>query len=813
MATVRRMNRNQENAVKKEVGRVLKVVKAPDALGKIEAEIQLQWNKRDHCYDILVPTNNDEFIQAGFVLARKIYKQELKMQRLHDRLVSNADRFVAGEKDLDEADCQVQANFKQPRKTFEQNGMVIFCRHVHLADISIGIFISKVNAANTSCIFVKDLLKRGFKTLDDALEFGVANCNKTAEGREVYKLATTVEGALKAIHSHCRIGAMNDDILKLTISDVFENGLLKEPLFALGIWDGDPTHNTADYESQQFGSFAELEKYCEEHRVQGAVQVQAAKVPYAMAVAMRCHTGMPLETLYEIFMTVEMMKGAHGEPIIDSDKKFTILSMVTKPELEAFKYTKALSRQDIEVSMGKTATGEIYPTFEGKIQDKVYDKVDEPMLWETTVKVNKDGEVTSVILYDLGQHLREPLFKRLYAFAKQLGAYAPVDEDGCVTSWNLPEDVYYKIVDTFCEVEEGIGDKYFANTLKDLKLTWQQVVNTFVLPANKARRLSAEDKQRAEKALKQDKQQVFEALSFTLRSYLEKVEAMFLKNTGKKLTLEQRAMLVLGGMTFMSWSEDYGKHWFPAWTNVFWENLSNCAGYLLPVEYFLWCVDIAEKYDGVEPVTKDRVYLGNEELEAAAELYPEEVAELFEGSKLFFEEGFCWQQDDEGHTYLALAGSENLNGWFDITVQDGCFFAKGDIRKQVAVQKTADLKRQFVARIEVEMPKDVKNPMGFALWQQRQLQKYDNILLRQNGAIYGVNDFAQVPELIPGLKNKICMFGKVAKITTNTVGDGGIVGKISFIKTIETQSDNKKGMKQQVIVVLDNVSNWPATER
>lgn len=811
MKTVRKMSHKQEKEVKKEIKkrtrRVLQVVKAPTALGRIEPKLQLQWNKRLRGYiDIIVPIERDEFVQASFNMAKQIYKNSMDVAAMHDLLVNNADAFVAGEEGLTEADCQVQMDFKKPREAFAQNGAVIFCRHSHLADISISIFISKVNAANTSCAFVKQLIKKGFKTLDEALEFGMGRDDE--EGRDVYKLSTSVDGALKAMHAYRSKTNTSEDAE--AVSSVLKVGILEEPIFTLGTWDGNPD-KFADYESHKFGSFAELEKYCEEKNVQGAVKVEAARVPFAMKVAMWCHSSMPLETLYEIFMTIESMKGAHGEPIIDSDKKFTILSMVTKPELEAFKLTTALSRQDIEVSMIKTATGELLPVFEGRVKDVVYNKIDAPELWETEVRVNRKGEVTNVILYDLGQYLREPLFRRLYAFAQQLAAYTPVDEEGCVTSWGLPEDVYYKIVDTFCEVEEKVGDKYFANTLKDIKLTWQQVINTFVLPADKEQRLSGEDKQRAEKALKRDKQQVFEALSFTLRAYLEKVEAIFLHNTGKALTFEQRAMLVLG-MTFLSWSENYDKHWFPAWTSVTWENLSNCAGYLLPVEYFLWCVDIAEKYDGVEPVTKDKVHLGTQELEEANEYYPEEVASFFEGKKLFFEEGRCWQQDEEGNTFLALTGSENLNGWFDITVQDGCFFAKGDIRKQVSVQKTADLKRQFVARIEVELPKDAKNPKGFALWQQRQLQKFDNVIIKQSGTICGVNDFAQVPEEIPGLKNKICMFGKVAKAVTNTSGDGGIVGKISFIKTIETQS-NDENCKQQIIVVLDNVSNWPATTR
>ena len=178
------------------------------------------------------------------------------------------------------------------------------------------------------------------------------------------------------------------------------------------------------------------------------------------------------------------------------------------------------------------------------------------------------------------------------------------------------------------------------------------------------------------------------------------------------------------------------------------------------------------------------------------------------GERFFFEEGKCWQEDDD-EKYILLQGTKNLNGWATIVYHDDKLFARNEIKDFVTVPDIEQADPVMVLKIDVtvsngnEAKKEVNE-------KRRYLQGFDRLIVTQGGVITGQNDPAEVPVQIPGLQNKICTFGETAQKATGTYKKGkGYYGTVSLMRTVSVPTGEDKGMKHYILAVLENVTEYP----
>lgn len=716
--------------------------------------------------------------RLGWQMACAIQEAIENVNKIHSKLVATADKKAKGNNKITVAECCVDfSNWKETADSFAQNQLAILARNIHLADTSIGGYVSKVNVVNCAAAYCASLKKAGF--------FNVAAAHDCSTTRSnFYKEAAALSAILEVFREEAR-----KYVKKAT--EVTEE--LDIPLLTFGSWTGDGNDKAyyGDDNDGMFSSFAEMEEYCKAHQCQGAVRVDQRQLEYIIKVVAGCTDNTPIDTLYEIFMALECVKRSHGEPIIDADKKFTLLSMVTKFEFEAAKKVKLLSKADQEVTIEEDKEGSLVAQLNASMDGY---EINEKELAKTTVVRNEYNTITEARVYDSMQQCKLPLVKKILGFAKELAAY-----DG---DWKLPASCYKRICSVWEKVSDKISDsRYLQQTLNDIKNVWQHVAATFKVPAVAKILLSREDLQNREKAEQRAKQTVFSALTYVLRKLLKQVEEKV------ELSLEERAMLMFGSL-LQKYDAQSKTLYFPAYEQVEWHKLSKCTAYLLPSEYFLWCVNIAVEEDDVEPIVEDQVTFGPE-LQAAAEEDFDEMATDINGERFFFEEGKCWQEDEDGEKYVLLRGTKNLNGWATIVYHDNKLFARNKIEDFVTVPDIEQADPVMVLKIDVavsngnEAKKEVNE-------KRRYLQGFDRLIVTQGGFISGQNDPAEVPVQIPGLQNKICTFGEIAQKATGTDKKGrGYSGTVSLMRTVSVPTGEDKSMKHYILAVLENVAEYP----
>lgn len=712
--------------------------------------------------------------RLGYQMACDIQDRIDIVNRMHINAVGKANDKVNG-KEIAVAECCVDfTNWAETASIFAQNQLAILARNVHLADTSIGGYISKVNVVNCAAAYCASLKKAGF--------FNVAAAHDCAVARShFHKEAEALSAILEVLREEARTY-----VKKAT--EVTEE--LDIPLLTFGFWTGDGNDKAyyGDNDKGMFSSFAEMEEYCKAHQRQGAVRVDQKQIGRIVQVIANCTDNTPISTLYEVFMALECVKRSHGEPIIDADKKFTLLSMVTKFEFEAAKKIKLLSKAEQEVVVTEEKEGGLVAQLNASIDGN---KLTKKELTQTSIKRNEYNTITSVLVYDSMQQCKLPLVKKLLDFGKELAEY-----DG---DWKLPVSCYKRICEIWGKVSDKISDsRYLQQTLDDIKNVWQHVSATFKVPAAIAKTLSAEDLKNKEKAEQRAKQTVFSALTYVLRKLLKQIEEKV------ELTLEERAMLMFGSLLQKC---DGKTLYFSTYEQVEWHKISKCTAYLLPSEYFLWCVNIAVEEDGIEPIVEDQVTFGPE-LQAAAEEDFDEMAADINEERFFFEEGKCWQEDDD-EKYILLQGTKNLNGWATIVYHDDKLFARNKIEDFVTVPDIEQTAPVMVLKIDVtvsngnEAKKEVNE-------KRRYLQGFDRLIVTQGGFISGQNDPAEVPVQIPGLQNKICTFGETAQKATGTDKKGkGYSGTVSLMRTVSVPTGEDKSMKHYILAVLENVTRYP----
>lgn len=714
--------------------------------------------------------------RLGYQMAIDIQEKVEIVNKMHCDLVAKANDKVKGKK-IDVTECCVKfSNWEETASIFAQNQLAILARNVHLADTSIGGFISKVNVVNCAAAYCANLKAAGFFNVAAVHDCTIARSN-------FHKEATALSAILEVFREEAQ-----KHVKKAT--EVTEE--LDIPLLTFGFWTGDGGDKAYYGENDKgiFSSFSEMEEYCEGHQCQGAVRVDQRRIEYIVKIIAGCTDNTPISTLYEVFMALECVKRSHGEPIIDADKKFTLLSMVTKFEFEAAKKIKLLSKAEQEVVVTEEKEGGLVAQLNASMDGY---EINEKELAKTMVVRNDYNTITEVRVYDSMQQCKLPLVKKLLSFAKELTEY-----DG---DWKLPISCYKRIYKVWSKVSDKIDDSCcLQQTLDDIKNVWQHVATTFKVPEVAKILLSKEDLQNREKAEQRAKQTVFTALTYVLRKLLKQVE--------KKVTLslEERAMLMFGSL-LQKYDTQSRTLYFPAYERVEWHKLSKCTSYLLPSEYFLWCVSIAVEEDGIEPIVEDQVTFGPE-LQAAAEEDFDNMASEIDGERYFFEEGKCWQEDEE-EKYILLEGTKNLNGWATIVYHDNKLFARNRIEDFVTVPDIEQADPVMVLKIDVavsngnEAKKEVNE-------KRRYLQGFDRLIVTQGGVISGQNDPAEVPVQIPGLQNKICTFGETAQKATGTDKKGkGYSGTVSLIRTVSVPTGEDKSMKHYILAVLENVTRYP----
>lgn len=713
--------------------------------------------------------------RLGYQMAVDTQDKVEIVNMIHKDLVAKADIKAKGNTEVTVAECCVDfSNWEETTSIFAQNQLAILARNIHLADTSIGGYIGKVNIVNCVAAYCANLKKAGFFSVAAAHDCAIARSNFHEE-------ATALSAVLEVFREEAR-----KYVKKVT--EVTEE--LDVPLLTFGFWTGDGNDKGyyGDNDNGMFSSFAEMEEYCKAHQRQGAVRVDQKQLGYIIHVVAGCTDNTPIDTLYEVFMALECVKRSHGEPIIDADKKFTLLSMVTKFEFEAAKKIKLLSKAQQEVVVVEDKQGALVAQFNASIGGNELTKKE---LTQTSTKRNEYNAITSVLVYDSMQQCKLPLVKKLLSFAKELTEY-----NG---DWKLPETCYKKICGVWKKVNDKISDCYYIQqTLDDIKNMWQHVATTFKVPVAIAKNLSEEDLRDKEKAEQRAKQTVFSALTYVLRKLLKQIEEKV------ELTLEERAMLMFGSLLQKC---DGKTLYFSTYEQVEWHKISKCTAYLLPSEYFLWCVNIAVEEDGIEPIVEDQVTFGPE-LQAAAEEDFDEMAADINGERFFFEEGKCWQEDDD-EKYILLQGTKNLNGWATIVYHDDKLFARNKIEDFVTVPDIEQTAPVMVLKIDVtvsnrnEAKKEVNE-------KRRYLQGFDRLIVTQGGFISGQNDPAEVPVQIPGLQNKICTFGETAQKATGTDKKGkGYSGTVSLMRTVSVPTGEDKSMKHYILAVLENVTRYP----
>ena len=712
--------------------------------------------------------------RLGWQMACAIQEAIENVNKIHSKLVAQADKKAKGNNTITVAECCVDfSNWRETADSFAQNQLAILARNIHLADTSIGGYISKVNVVNCAAAYCASLKKAGFFNVTAAHDCTVARSHS-------HKEAEALSAILEVFREEAR-----KSVKKAT--EVTEE--LDIPLLTFGFWTGDGNDKAyyGDSDNGMFSSFSEMEEYCEAHQCQGAVRVDQRQLEYIIKVVAGCTDNTPINTLYEVFMALECVKRSHGEPIIDADKKFTLLSMVTKFEFEAAKKVKLLSKAEQEVTIEEDKEGALVAQLNASMGEY---EINEKELAKTMVVRNEYNTITEVLVYDSTQQCKLPLVKKLLNFAKELAEY-----DG---DWKLSVSCYKRICSVWEKVSDKINDsRYLQQTLDDIKNVWQHVAATFKVPAVAKILLSKEDLQNREKAEQRAKQTVFAALTYVLRKLLKQVEEKV------ELTLEERAMLMFGSLLQKC---DGKTLYFPAYEQVEWHKISKCTAYLLPSEYFLWCVNIAVEEDGIEPIVEDQVTFGPE-LQAAAEEDFDDMASDINGERFFFEEGKCWQEDDE--KYILLQGTKNLNGWATIVYHDDKLFARNKIEDFVTVPDIEQTDPVMVLKIDVAVSNgnDAKKEVNE---KRRYLQGFDRLIVTQGGFISGQNDPAEVPVQIPGLQNKICTFGEIAQKATGTYKKGkGYSGTVSLMRTISVPTGEDKGMKHYILAVLENVTEYP----